>query len=181
MAENVTIINHITGAIFTPDSFKQALDEFWNTRKDDCIKKFSKSGELIGTILKPLTIESFCAHSGISIETFRFLESDSDYKEYCEILKTKLNARLMEGGLIGSYSDKLVMFNAERHSPKVYEKREPKQERQAINVMVMPVINSNQIVEFEARHLVAKDENTLSGGIPDFHTMDVTAVEINNG
>lgn len=173
---DVQIINHKTMQPFTPDSFHKLTKVFWNTHKDLVVDKYNKKGEWIASVPKPLTIEKFCEYAEISIEVFKYLETQPEYKDACEMLKTNIYARTMEGGLLGDFNAALTQKMMEQHSPKVYS---PVQNGGAnggvnISVSIMPVANIEQIKQFETKHLIEDKEDKF-----DFNDISATEVKDN--
>ena len=171
---DIQIINHKTMQPFTPDSFYQLTRTFWNTYKDQVVDKYNKKGEWIASVPKPLTIEKFCEYAEISIEVFKYLETQAEYKDACEMLKTNIYARTMEGGLLGDYNANLTQKMMEQHSPKVYSPVNTGVGGGNIKVVVMPIASAEQIKQFESKHLVEDKEDKF-----DFNDISATEVKDN--
>lgn len=177
---DVQIINHKTMQPFTPDSFFELTKIFWNTHKDLVVDKYNKKGEWVASLPKPLTVEKFCEYAEISIEVFKYLETQADYKDACELLKTKIYARTMEGGLLGDYSAALTQKMMEQHSPKVYSPvTNVGGGVGTIRVISMPASTIKEIEEFERRHMIeeAKMKERNNKALVDFEIVDATEVE----
>lgn len=176
---DVKIINHKTNQVFSPESFTEATKEFWRTHKDLAIEKVNKKTQDVTYIMKPLTVEKFCEWCEMSIEVFRYLETQAEYKDACEILKTKIYARAMEGGMIGDYNATLTQKMMEQHSPKVYNNTGSIAGVGTIRVISMPASTIKEIEDFEKRHMIeeAKLKERNNTALVNFETIDAVEVK----
>lgn len=176
---DVKIINHKTNQVFSPESFTEATKEFWRTHKDLAVEKFNKKGESMGYVMKPLTVEKFCEWCEMSIEVFRYFETQAEYKDACELLKTKIYARTMEGGLLGDFNATLTQKMMEQHSPKVYNNTGSIAGVGTIRVIAMPASTIKDIEMFEQKHMIEEEKKAHrdSSTLVDFEPVDAVEVK----
>jgi len=163
MSSDVKIIDYRTMQDFTPHGFLDITREFWRDYKDSVVEKYDKKGEVVGAVPKPLSVEKFCEYAEISVEVFKYLETQPEYREACEMLKTKIYARAMEGGMLGTYNAVLTQKMMEQHSPKVYNSA-PSLGGGSGNskIIIMQVKTQEQIEVFEKKCLTEDKDDTFN-------------------
>ena len=85
-------------------------DKKWNK------KEAIKSGEMAGKTMDvphqlPLTIESFCVFSGVSMQTFRNYEKKEGYEEYFDVttrMREIIESDQTDGAIVGAYNPNII-------------------------------------------------------------------------
>ena len=103
----LTLFSGYNKTAYTPEAFFETIVSYLKRMKRERIVKYDKNGDTYG-VQKPMTKEGFCDFANMTTNQFDALVKNPKFSGLAEGIKTKISADIIENGLVGNYSGRLV-------------------------------------------------------------------------